>query len=748
MKIKTKIFLSFFITGLTIIIVSIFFTYNITSKSLRQKIDNTLETTTHSRAQAVNQFLEEQKNKIKIAATHQELSNEELKKIVKTNSEFYELFTLDSQGIIIASSNELNIGLDRSTDDYFINAQDKTYIKNIYLPKTTNIHFITVATPHTEGVLVARIKLDHLEEITKDKTGLEETGESYLINKDKYMITSSRFIQDNFLKQKVNTMGSNYCFQQQDNQQHNIVQQYADYRNIQVIGSHIYIPEMQWCLLAEIDVREALKSLQDLQIFFAILGFSFLIIIIFISIAISNSISNPIKSLQHGSEIIAKGNLDHKVATNKKDEIGELSRAFDQMTLAIKQSRAQVDQKVEDQTKDIRQKSINLQKQKIAILNILEDVQQESNKTARERDKINTILQSIGDAVFVVNKDLKIILFNQIAADISGYSIKEALGQPYDKILKFVFEKDSKTNDKFISQAIATGQIKEMGNHTVLIKKDGTKIPVADSAAPLMNKNKQVIGCVIVFRDITRERQIDRMKTEFISLASHQLRTPLSAMKWFLEMLLNGDAGELTTEQKEYITNVDQSNERMIALVNALLNISRIESGRIIIESQPTDLPKLIEEIVTEIKPKIDQKKQILTIDINKNIPLVNLDPKLVRHIYLNLLTNANKYTPEAGKISLNISFNRETIVSQVTDSGLGIPIKEQKKVFAKFFRGENIVKTETDGTGLGLYLAKLITNASGGKIWFESVENKGTTFWFTLPLKGVKSKKGEVSLT
>lgn len=284
-------------------------------------------------------------------------------------------------------------------------------------------------------------------------------------------------------------------------------------------------------------------------------------------------------------------------------------------------------------------------------------------------------------------------------------------------------------------------------NDMIFVVKDKVKITLQVTAVPVLDQSKEVEFVVVVFEDITKEHQVDRMKTEFISLASHQLRTPLSAMRWYLEMLQDGDAGKLKPKQAEFITSVSESNLRLISLVNSLLNVSRIESGRIIIEPKETDLGKLLNSVLSDVKVAIEKKKQKAIISINSKFPTIVTDQSLLRNALMNLLTNAVKYTPEKGEITILASRKEKEIVIQISDTGYGIPQKEQMNVFTKFYRGSNILKKETDGNGLGMYLVKSVIDSLNGKITFESTEGEGTTFFVHLPIKGVKAKKGEVSL-
>ncbi|MBT3538879.1 PAS domain S-box protein [Candidatus Parcubacteria bacterium] len=364
------------------------------------------------------------------------------------------------------------------------------------------------------------------------------------------------------------------------------------------------------------------------------------------------------------------------------------------------------------------------------------------NEVVTEKDKVSTIVQGIGDGVFVVDIDLKITLFNPIASHISGFSDTEVIGKKYSDVLKFVSESDiEKINDRFVKDAIRTGEIQEMSNHTLLIDKNGEKIPVADSAAPLKDEKGNIIGCVVVFRDATKEREIDRVKSEFVSVASHQLRTPLSGIKWFTELLLKQKVGKLNDEQKDYVNQVHVSNERLIRLVSDLLDVSHIDTGKkFFIEKKRTDISEIISQVLEGNIALINKRK--IGIDICKELSgKVNLfvDPDKIRQVFYNLITNAIKYSKVGGKIELCIETNKGKVVFSVKDKGLGIPRKDQDRIFEKFFRADNVMTTQTDGTGLGLYITKAIVEAHGGKVWFESRAGKGTTFFFSLPKKGKK---------
>ncbi len=225
------------------------------------------------------------------------------------------------------------------------------------------------------------------------------------------------------------------------------------------------------------------------------------------------------------------------------------------------------------------------------------------------------------------------------------------------------------------------------------------------------------------------------IQSDFANLTSHQLRTPLSGMKWLLELLQKSD-GNLSKKQKDLIEKLYFSNERMIALVNDLLEVSSIEQGKTKLYLQATDLEPIIRAIIKEKVKEVKRKKLQISFTVeHEPLPQVKTERNKIRQVLNNILTNAINYTQETGQIHVELRQTDHSILCKITDNGVGIPKSAQKKVFSKFFRGDNILQFETTGTGLGLYITKKFIEASGGKIWFKSKEGEGTTFYFTLPI-------------
>lgn len=230
-------------------------------------------------------------------------------------------------------------------------------------------------------------------------------------------------------------------------------------------------------------------------------------------------------------------------------------------------------------------------------------------------------------------------------------------------------------------------------------------------------------------------KELDRQKDELMSIVSHQLAAPVTSIKWYLELLQEGDLGVLQKEQQESIGTLQGITINLADLVSMILDVSRIQLGRIHIEASPLDLNEFFKELVATVEPKSIEKKQKFQKQIAGNLPTILLDKRYTRMTVENLLTNAIKYTPEGGTVIFKVEERDGKLCCEVRDTGCGIPKAEQDKIFGKLFRASNVRNT-AEGNGFGLYVAKGAIEAQGGKIWFESEEGKGTAFFVEVPMK------------
>jgi len=235
----------------------------------------------------------------------------------------------------------------------------------------------------------------------------------------------------------------------------------------------------------------------------------------------------------------------------------------------------------------------------------------------------------------------------------------------------------------------------------------------------------------------TQLQRLDKAKDEFVGMASHQLRTPLTTVKGYISMVMEGDAGEITSEQRRLLDEAFMSSERMVNLINDFLNVSRIQTGKFIIDKHPTNLVRLIEQEIDRLKPNATSRKLEFVFKKPKDFPIVNIDESKIREVVMNFADNALYYSHEGAKIDISLYIDDSNqAVFEVIDTGIGVPDEDQARLFTKFYRAGNAKKQRPDGTGVGLFLAKKVISAQGGRIIFESVEDKGSTFGFSLPIE------------
>lgn len=350
----------------------------------------------------------------------------------------------------------------------------------------------------------------------------------------------------------------------------------------------------------------------------------------------------------------------------------------------------------------------------------------------------DALLTYIGEGIIVTDPEGRIITINKWAELILSTTAKEAVGKHLGDLVLIEEEKGFFiTLDKLVRRLTAFHGRKTQAVLHVVQEDKTTSLALATTIIPIIIEgNKQAM--LFVLPDTNREKESERVRTEFLSVIAHQLRSPLGSMRWGMEMLLSGDVGAISKETRETIDQMYESARWMITLVNDLLNVSRIEQGRVPNEPELIDYLEIVKTVIKESELDAKKKQVTITIEVKTDlIPMVMLDPIRFREVIQSLISNAIKYTYPQGKISIILANDNKNLQIMVADSGIGIPEKEQPKIFSKFFRATNAIETKAEGTGLGLFVVKSYIEAWEGKIWFESKEGKGTTFFVQIPIEG-----------
>lgn len=351
------------------------------------------------------------------------------------------------------------------------------------------------------------------------------------------------------------------------------------------------------------------------------------------------------------------------------------------------------------------------------------------------------VVESSADAIYTKNIDGTIKSWNAAAEHLFGYTAREIIGESALILYPSSLQPSSTFSERLRNDT------RVQRYETVRTKKSGESFNAAMSVSPIRNVRGEVTEAAVIVQDITERKEIEKMKDDFIHLASHQLRTPITTVRLYAEMLLDGHAGELQSLQREFVDVINDNTQRMVDLVTTLLNISRIEGATMMVKPEPHDLGALLQRALSEVLMRMETKSIRLDQEINSSLPAIPVDPVLVQEIYANLLSNALKYTPEGGSVSVSLYPENGAIVTRITDTGYGIPRQDHAHIFSRFYRGENVLAHEAEGTGLGLYLVKSLCDLSGCRIWFESDEGAGTTFWYAVPLEGMKERVGSSRL-
>lgn len=418
-----------------------------------------------------------------------------------------------------------------------------------------------------------------------------------------------------------------------------------------------------------------------------------------LSFIFAQLLAKPIRSMQSALHQIALGNFAYRSKPDKLSEFSEMGETLNDITETLQQVLGQLDS--------------------------------ENKIVASERNKMRVVLDSMSDGVFALDNNNAIVLFNQAAMRITGNSLADVAGKPFDDVLKL--EHGYQVHDWLKSPSRQGGSSREWHSIGLDLERDDQGLLYFDIHAVRIGDDPNGMKTLVTMRDVTASHELERMKVDFVALAAHELRTPLATIKGYLDLMQLEVSKKMTTPERSYLRRSIISANQLSGLVNNLLNVARIEHDELNYAFEPTDFSQFLADILPDLESRAKEQGRILTIKLTKKKAMVAMDRLAITEVVNNLIDNAFKHTSEGGKVGLFADAGLKELHVSVTDDGEGIPKDAQAKLFTKFYRAEGMRGGR--GTGLGLYISKSIVEAHHGYIWVQSDKGRGATFGFSLPL-------------
>ena len=515
---------------------------------------------------------------------------------------------------------------------------------------------------------------------------------------------------------------------------------YVSEKGTEVIANGTSIPGLGWVAIAEEPIYEAFSQRNFMRNLFVGTLVGSLILLIIISFILTRQLTLPINILKNAANSLQYGKLDREVQIKSGDEIEALGTSFNAMATKLKTAFADLESKIElleKQKVRLDQSAKLLLRRDLDLREINNELENEKELAEAERNKFSIVLAGISDAVIAVDTNQNIVIFNQAAEKITGLRANNVIGGPLSKALQ-LFEGKSEVAASVYSPMLKTSY------EGITFKKEGLKLNSTLGKTAYVNLiSGQIkegsavnLGAITTFHDVTSEKDLERMKLDFVSMAAHELRTPLTTIQGYISFLQDENTlKKLTADEREFLDRAQTSAIRLTQLIENLLVVSHIEKGTMAIKPQPIQIESLFDKLCTEMMPLAKTKGLKLLCEAPENpLPQVLADTMRIGEVITNLVGNAINYT-QSGSIIVSFYKDKDDIVSSIADTGPGIPSEAIPHLFTKFFRIQGMLQSGSKGTGLGLYISKNIVEAHHGKIWVQSDGKHGSTFYFSLPI-------------
>ena len=500
------------------------------------------------------------------------------------------------------------------------------------------------------------------------------------------------------------------------------IEQTTDYSGIPVLSAYGTMPSIGWTIIVQMDRYEILKPIVRLAVNVTGIGLMLISLLSLSIFTLSQRIIEPLTELVRKLNGLETVHWRFRRSVFTGNEIESVDRAAEELTGRLRESYDHLESIIRQRTEALRKENAQ-------------------NKAILENIEYGLIMTDQHGDVVYANRNAELLLGSE-AGKLHGLPIAEALPMTDEKSVPF--SKDAHPVSSVLKKKISFSPIADP--HYSFSRRDGKNLAIHLRATPILH-GKECLGVVAVFRDMSEERRIDKVKSEFITLVSHQLRTPLSSIRWNLEMLLESVQREkLSGEEHDYLDEIEASNSRMVHLVDALLNVSRLELGTLQPKLENVSLSGLLSDVIDCFKLELRRKKVTVKIDVDARGTLNPATDRSLLHLIVeNLVSNAIKYGKENGELLVKLSGDTggKNAFIAVSDQGIGIPERERGMLFQKMFRCSNAKAADTNGNGLGLYISKIAADTIGAKIDVVSSEGKGATFTVTVPMSKGKKMEG-----
>ena len=513
------------------------------------------------------------------------------------------------------------------------------------------------------------------------------------------------------------------------------------------LGVALPIQGTPWILWVAQPRAALLAPIQRLLTDMGALAVLFIVVGIAGGIVLSRRITRPVVALTAAAERVASSDeptvTPLAVESAPGNEVGRLVDAFTRMSSRVIESRRAWEEQVEEAQALAEE------------LEVTNDELERSNKALRESERsLSTTLDSIGDAVIATDMSGLVVRMNPVAERLTGWSEADGIGCPLPTVFHIINETTREPVENPVELVLRRGTVVGLANHTVLVARDGTELPIADSGAPIRDESHQASGVVLVFRDQTEERRVaelqmnalradvesrraqeaSRLKSEFLANMSHELRTPLNAIIGFSEILHDKKVAPTSPEHDEYLSDVLTSARHLLQLINDILDLSKIEAGKLQFFPETVDISLLVAEILGVLRSSTAEKRIQVESHVDSELTDVVADRARFKQVLYNYVSNALKFTPAGGRVTVRVLATGATFRLEVVDTGIGIAPQDVSRLFTAFEQLDSGTRKRHAGTGLGLALVKRLVEAQGGAVGVTSALGAGATFFATLP--------------